>query len=94
MSDFPQEGVGGNPPEPGSGENRGRRGGSNPELVEHRLSQLEQTAKENRKDVADIKTTVIKIESGMITKSQLIITLISVLVITAINLIVWMADSQ
>lgn len=93
MSGSPQGGLGGNPPEAGSGENGGRRGGLSPELIEHRLDQLEQTAKENRKDVGDIKTIVTKIESGMITKSQLVIALISVLVITSINIIVWMANS-
>ena len=93
MSGLSQSELGGNPLEPGSGGNGGRKGGLNPELVEHRLSELEQTAKENREDVADIKTTVTKIESGMITKNQLVIALISVLVITAINLIVWMANS-
>lgn len=92
MSTPPQGDIGGNPPVPGSRENGGRRDGLNPELVEHRLNQLEQTAKENRKDIADIKTTVTKIEEGMITKSQLILTLVSVLAITAINLIVWMAN--
>ena len=98
MSGFSQGELGSNPPEPRSGENGGHR--VSPELIEHRLSQLEQTAKENRQDVADIrqditdiKIIVAKIESGMITKSQLVIALISVLVITAINLIVWMANS-
>lgn len=85
--------IGGNPLEPSPRGNGGRRDGLNPELVEHRLDQLEQTAKENREDIADIKTTVTKIESGMITKSQLILALISMLAITAINLIVWMANS-
>ena len=94
MSGHPQGEFGGNPPEPGSGENGGRRGRLSPELIEHRLNQLEQTAKENREDVADIKITVTKIESGMITKSQLIVALISILFITAINLIVWMANSS
>lgn len=93
MSTPSQGDIGGNPPVPRSRENGGRRDGLNPELVEHRLDQLEQTAKENRKDIADIKTTVTKIEEGMITKSQLILALISVLAITAINLIVWMANS-
>lgn len=93
MSTPPQGDIGGNPPVPRSRENGARRDGLNPELVEHRLNQLEQTAKENRKDIADIKTTVTKIEEGMITKSQLILVLISVLAITAINLIVWMANS-
>ena len=92
MSSLSQEELGGNPPEPGSGANGGRKSGLSPELIEHRLTELEQTAKENRKDLADIKTIVTKIESGMITKSQLVIALISVLVITAINLIVWMAN--
>ena len=90
MSGLQQEELGGNPAVPGSGENGGRRNLS-PELIEHRLGQLEQTTKKNGEDIADIKITVTKIESGMITKSQLVLVLVSLLFITAMNLIVWMA---
>ena len=93
MSTPSQGDIGGNPPVPRSRENGGRRDGLNPELVEHRLNQLEQTAKENKEDIADIKTTVTKIKEGMITKRELILALISVLAITTINLIVWMTKS-
>ena len=70
----PQEDFGSNPPVPGSGENGGRRGELNPELVEHRLNELEVSTKKTSEDVQDIRNSITRIEAGMITKTQLVIT--------------------
>ena len=65
MSGSPERDIGGNPPEPGSRENGGRKGGLNPELVDHRLNQIEGSTKKIEKDISDLRVSVGKIEEGM-----------------------------
>ena len=65
MSGLPERDIGGNPPEPGSRENRGRKDELNPELVEHRLNQIEGSTKKIEKDISDLRVSVGKIEEGM-----------------------------
>lgn len=72
----PQGDFGGNPPVPGSGENGGRRDGLSPELVEHRLNELEGKTKEIAQEVKGIASSVKVIETGMITKKELLNTVL------------------
>lgn len=65
MSGLPETGIGSNPPEPRSRENGDRKGGANPELVEHRLNQLEGSTQKIEKDISDLRVSVGKIEEGM-----------------------------
>ena len=49
-----------------------RKPGNNPELIEHRLNELDKTTDEIKKEVNYIKITVVEIRTGMITKNQLL----------------------
>ena len=65
MSGIPQEELGGNPPVPGSGENGGRRGELNPELIEHRVDEIAESVKEIDRATTATKESVIRIETKL-----------------------------
>ena len=92
MSNSTQDNPSGNSPEPNLGANGGRKGGLNPELVEHRLNELEAKTKEIAQDVKTLLLSVEAIKTemkSMITQKQLVTTLITMLALVVVNVLLW-----
>lgn len=58
----------------------------NPELVEHRLNELQELGKKNTEVILQIKTSVTKIETGMATKKELFIITIGLLLTVGVHI--------
>lgn len=76
--------------EPTATGSSGKNGnGNSTQVTVHRLDRLEERMSAVESKVDSINDTVIRIETGMVSKNQLILAFFSILCITALNIIGW-----